>query len=166
MRTIRSGVIVAGLGVAVLLGGCTSASTAAPSPSSTAGSSSTSTSVGTVKTTTSAPTSTIKPLPAATVQHTLPTKIKDTPALRTTILLTGCEKAAGGWKATGTAKNTGSGPATYDVVVFFTDKYSRVVDSATTKFTVAGGRSATWAAAQKFTPPDGVKCVLRGVSKA
>ena len=99
------------------------------------------------------------------MQHAVPTKIKDTPALRTSILLTGCDKASGGWQAKGTAKNTGSAKATYQVVVFFTDRYSRVVDSATTDFTVAAGKTADWVAHQKFTPPTGVKCVLRGVSK-
>ena len=180
MRRIRSGVIGAALGVAVVLGGCTSGSTAAPAPSATTGSSTSpgrAATAGSAKTTgatgspkagssaAKAPTSTIKPLPAATVQHALPTKLKDTPALRTSILLTGCEKAAGGWQATGTAKNSGSAKATYQVVVFFTDKYSRVIDSSTTNFTVSAGTTDKWSASKNFTPPAGVQCVLRAVRK-
>ena len=105
-------------------------------------------------------------LPAVKLQHPLPKDLKDTPALRTSVLLTGCEKASGGWQATGTAKTASGKAADYRVVVFFTDQYSRIVDSASVTVKVPAGKTGTWTAPQKFTPPAGVKCVLRAISAA
>ena len=110
----------------------------------------------------------VTPIPAVTTQHKIPddAQLKDTPALRTTILLTGCAKADDGWAATGTAKNTDAKDASYRVTVFFTDKYSRVIDFAATTVAVKAGKTADWKTVQKFEPPAGTKCVLRAVSKA
>ncbi|MET3806016.1 hypothetical protein ABIB25_003024 [Nakamurella sp. UYEF19] len=110
---------------------------------------------------------TVTPLPAAAPQHSIPkdSQIKDTPALRTSILLTGCSRSASGWEATGTAKNSAAGASTFRVLVFFTDKYSRVIDSATTEVVVKAGQTHGWTARQKFKPPAGTQCVLRAVRK-
>lgn len=105
-------------------------------------------------------------LPPVSPQHPIPAadELTDDPSLRTSILLTGCEAAENGWQGRGTAANSGEAEATFRVVVFFTDAYSRVVDSSTVDVVVPGGGSAEWTAAQEFTAPEGVQCVLRAVS--
>lgn len=105
-------------------------------------------------------------LPPVSPQHPIPgtDELADDPALRTSILLTGCEAAENGWQGRGTAANSGAEDATYKVVVFFTDPYSRVVDSSSIEVAVPAGGTVDWAAAQQFTAPEGVQCVLRAVS--
>lgn len=100
-------------------------------------------------------------------QHPIPSdnQIVEVPALRKTIALTGCSAADGGWSGTGTAQNPDSKDETYRILVFFTDKYSRTIDSATTQVKVGAGKTANWTATAKFSPPAGTQCVLRGLSK-
>jgi hypothetical protein len=101
-------------------------------------------------------------------QHPIPAdnQIVEVPALRKTILMTGCKAADGGWSGTGTAKNADKAEETYKILVFFTDKYSRTIDSATTTVKVAAGQTANWTAKTSFKAPQGTQCVLRGLSKA
>lgn len=90
--------------------------------------------------------------------------IADNPDLREIVLQTGCAAVDGGWAATGTAENPGTGDVTYRVVVIFTDAQSRGVTSSTVDVPVAAGETADWTAAAEFSPPSGTQCVLAGVA--
>ncbi len=98
-------------------------------------------------------------------QHPIPsgTRIVEVPALRKTIALTSCRAAAHGWSGSGTAKNPTTRAQTYHLLVFFTDRFSRTIDSARTTVRVAGGASGHWTAMRKFDAPKGTQCVLRGL---
>ena len=156
--------------------GTLAAATSTPSTPSPAGTStgksapgrSTSGAASTAAPTPTSSSSALKPLPVATAQHAIPkdSAIKDTPSLRTAVLLTGCQKSASGWSAGGTAKNAAATAATFTVLVFFTDRYSRVIDSATTSISVRPKSTGSWTAEQKFDPPAGTQCVLRAVRKS
>lgn len=97
-------------------------------------------------------------------QHPLPSAIPNNPRLRHSITITGCSAIPGGWKASGTAVNTGSAPISYKITIFFTTPHSTVIDYADTSVTVAPGKKGTWTAQQKFATVPGMICALRGVS--
>ncbi|MTD16652.1 hypothetical protein GIS00_22200 [Nakamurella sp. YIM 132087] len=174
MSASRPLIAALGLAAAAVLTACTT-STAGPAPTplttaSSSGGSGTTTPTSSSSTTTGGSDATssskVTPIPPVTAQHEIPADkdIDDTPELRLSVLLTGCGKTDGGWRALGTAANPGRSAADYTILVFFTDKYSRVVDSAETTVKVEPGAKKSWQAAQKFEPPAGTQCVLRAVS--
>jgi len=104
----------------------------------------------------------------AGVQHELPSgsALDNTPALYEQVALTGCDATPDGWRAEGTAENTGAEALTYAVLVLFTDAQARSVDSATTEVTVAPGETGAWRAERDFQAPAGTLCVVRAVTQA
>lgn len=150
---VAAAIAVSGL---LALGGCTGSS-GGPStgPTTPAPASSTSTTPS-IESPVAAPTRAQASIPAAG-------SIVEQPALRRVVRLTGCSSATDGWKATGAARNPGDSPTTYRLLVFFTDKYSRVIDYARTSVHVGPGASSAWTAEASFDPPAGTQCVLRGL---
>jgi uncharacterized lipoprotein YajG len=103
-------------------------------------------------------------LPKGVQQATaVPTSVPNTPELRKNVTLAACEKADGGWQASGTATNPGGDPADYTVTVFFTTDKGTVLGTADTKVTVAPGEKKPWTVAAHLTPAPTTRCVLRGV---
>jgi hypothetical protein len=102
---------------------------------------------------------------AAVAQNTLPaaSAIANDIAKRPSVAVTKCVASDGGWTASGTAKNSGTGDATYAITIFFTNAHATVQDYATTSVTVPAGKSVDWTAAKKFTASTPTNCVLRGV---
>ena len=98
-------------------------------------------------------------------QNTLPaaSAIANDVAKRKSVAITKCAASDGGWTASGTAKNSGTGDATYAITIFFTNAHATVQDYATTSVTVKAGQSADWTASKKFTASTPTNCVLRGV---
>jgi hypothetical protein len=126
------------------LAGCTA--TGAPSPSPTASASD------------------VTGLPKGVQQATdVPTDVVNTPALRGSVEITECSAADGGWKAEGTAKNTGDAAKTYTITVFFTTDHGTVIGTGDTKVDVEPGKTEDWTVAAKLTPAPKTLCVLRGV---
>jgi hypothetical protein len=102
---------------------------------------------------------------AAAAQNTLPaaSAIANDVAKRSSVSVTKCAASDGGWTASGTARNSGTGDATYAITIFFTNSHATVQDYATTSVTVGAGKSVDWTAAKKFTASTPTNCVLRGV---
>jgi hypothetical protein len=101
----------------------------------------------------------------AVAQNTLPaaSAIANDVAKRPSVAVTKCVASDGGWTASGTAKNSGTGDATYAITIFFTNAHATVQDYATTSVTVPAGKSVDWSAAKKFAASTPTNCVLRGV---
>ncbi len=99
------------------------------------------------------------------VQHAIPmgAALTNVPRLYEQVTLTGCGATADGWQATGTAANESSTEQTLRVLVLFTDAQARTVDSASTTVTVPVDSSETWTAEQKFSAPEGTRCLVRSV---
>ena len=103
-------------------------------------------------------------LPAGVQQATeVPTAVPNTPELRRAVTVSSCEKAAGGWKATGTAKNTTDAPVELTVTIFFTSDKGTVLGTGDTKVAVEPQAETRWTVASKLTPTPKTLCVLRGV---
>jgi hypothetical protein len=131
-------------GVALVVSGCTQG------PAPTAGPTSAATDVA--------------GLPHGVQQATeVPTDVPNTPDLRKNVTLAGCEKADGGWQASGTATNPGSDPVDYTVTVFFTTDKGTVLGTADTKVRVDPGEKKNWDVTAQLTPAPRTTCVLRGV---
>lgn len=109
--------------------------------------------------------STLTPVPEVTPAQELPdpAAYQDTPALRDLVLVTGYDATDAGWAATGTAANPGTETATYGVLVYFTDSYSRGVAASEIEIEVGPGETVDWTAAQDVWGEDGTLCVLRAV---
>jgi hypothetical protein len=84
-------------------------------------------------------------------------------AKRKSIVVTKCGASDGGWTASGTATNSGTGDTTYAITIFFTNAHATVEDFATASVSVKAGQSQDWTAAKKFTASSPTNCVLRGV---
>jgi len=93
----------------------------------------------------------------------LPAHILNDVQLRKNVLLTRCQPAKQGWKASGTATNPGKARADYAITVFFTTSSATVIGSGVTHVRVAPGAHKTWTASGSFTPAPATSCVLRGV---
>ncbi len=103
-------------------------------------------------------------LPSGVVGATaVPTAVPNKPALRTKVAINACAAAAGGWAASGTARNPGKTSTTYRITVFFTTKNATVIGTAATKVHVPSGATRRWRADAKFTAANPTQCVLRGV---
>ncbi|MCR1786055.1 hypothetical protein KVF89_26205 [Nocardioides carbamazepini] len=110
-----------------------------------------------------------RPAPAFTgVRHELPTgaALDNDPDLYEHVAQTGCEATADGWKAEGSAENTGTEARTFVVLVLFTDPQGRSVDSASASVTVGPGETGDWIAERDFDAPAGTLCVVRAVNQA
>ena len=142
--------------VAALVAGCTSSGSAKDSQSSSRAT------AAAPKSASAAPAAKVAPvyqgkIPAAKSIGNVVTK-------RKAVTLAGCAATAGGWKATGTAKNTGTKSAKYTITVFFTTSKATVQSYAKTTVDVAAGSSAQWTATRAFPAAKGTLCVLRGVA--
>ena len=142
---------------AVLVAGCTSSSSSTSAAKSSSGSTAPAGHSASATPTTKA---------AAIYQGKLPAAkaIGNTVAKRKAVTLAGCTAMPGGWKATGTARNTGAKTASYTITIFFTTSKATVQSYASTKVQVAPGASKAWSAAGKFPAAKGTLCVLRGVA--
>jgi hypothetical protein len=119
---------------------------------------------------TATPTASATPPPTfAGVEHKLPKgkALRNDPDLYKTVALTGCERSADGWRATGTiAKDTGRAgkAAAVSILVFFTDAQARAIDSARTTVEPSPEGPTPWTAGRAFDTPSHVRCVVRAVS--
>ena len=137
-------VVLAAAGALLLLVGCTSGPGSTPTSTHTA--------------------TDVAGLPKGVQQATnVPTAVPNTPALRKNVTLAACEKADGGWKASGTATNPGGDAVDYTVTVFFTTDKGTVLGTADTTLTIAPGEKKPWNVTAKLTPAPTTTCVLRGV---
>ncbi|MDQ6523248.1 hypothetical protein RB608_06535 [Nocardioides sp. LHD-245] len=100
------------------------------------------------------------------VQHELPdgAALDNDPDLYEHVTQTGCEATTEGWRAEGTAENTGTEEQAFSVLVLFTDPQGRSVDSAATSVTVGPGETGDWIAERDFDAPAGTLCVVRAVN--
>ena len=149
---MRSGLIRAvtlGAVAVALTAGCTSSSKKAVTPTKTGG------------TTVSSPARATGP---TLVQGTLPKSVANDKSLRSNVVLTKCAAVAGGWGASGTAKNPGTSDLTYTIVVYFTTTSSTTLSFAQTTVAVAPGKTATWSASKKFPAVAQMLCPIVGVS--
>jgi hypothetical protein len=164
MRTGRATVAAAALVVGVSLTGCSiggSDHKASSSPASTISSAKGSSSAKATGGATPGK-ATGKQTPVARVS--LPPSVGNVVKKRKSIVMSTCAVAPGGWKAAGTASNSGTTAAKYTITVFFTNPKATVEGYAVTNVTVAPGKSASWTATGKFTAASGSLCVLRGVA--
>ncbi|WP_127473919.1 hypothetical protein [Microbacterium sulfonylureivorans] len=119
----------------------------------------------TAETATSSPTaSDITGLPEGVQQATdVPTDVPNDPDVRGDVELTTCEEAEGGWRASGTASNSGTSTKDYTITVFFTTEGGTVIGAGDTELSVAAGESSEWSVTGELTPAPTTNCVLRGV---
>lgn len=108
--------------------------------------------------------STSSELPASAAK--VPTSVANDPKIRKQVVLNqkDCTAMPGGWQAGGTATNSGTGPTTFSITVFFTTTHATVLSYAQTKVRVDAGKSQKWSLESKFAAPKSVLCVLRGVA--
>jgi hypothetical protein len=93
----------------------------------------------------------------------IPTKVANNVAMRKHVTMSSCEKADGGWSASGTATNPATTPVGYTITVFFTTAAATVVDTAQTHVDVAAGGKQAWTVTKKFHAAPSMRCVLVGV---
>lgn len=101
---------------------------------------------------------------ALPAQHPVPASVANSDLLRKQVAITACAAIPGGWEAKGTATNPAATSITYRITIFFTTPQATVLDDAVTTVLVQPGKTATWAASQKFTTVSHMNCVLRGVA--
>jgi hypothetical protein len=107
---------------------------------------------------------------AATAARSIPLKVPNSVSARKAVTLTGCSATGAGGLATGTvtapaAKTaTAAKAATYSITVFFTTPETTVLDYATAIVHATPGKAVPWRASGHFKAPQGMRCVLRGVS--
>ncbi len=101
---------------------------------------------------------------AALVQHALPKRITNQPAVRKSVVQTSCSAIASGWSASGTAKNSTATTRTYRIVVYFTTVHATTLDFARTSVRVAPGHTAKWTASKKFAAQKQMLCPMPGIS--
>jgi hypothetical protein len=105
-----------------------------------------------------------RPSPTVVQNKDIPTSgVLNKPALRKSVVITGCARTAKGWRASGTAAAPHSRSHTYKITIFFATSGGTVEDFAETEVDVAAGRTATWHAAKTFPALAGTRCILRGV---
>jgi hypothetical protein len=164
-RATITGCVVAGLVLTACTGSHTNnAASATPGSSSapvatTSAPATSGSAPGTVKPGSSAGTS-VHPTASAV---SLPPSVSNVVAKRKSVALTGCASAGAGWKASGTATNSGSTAADYAITVFFTDEHATVESFAATTVAVAPGKTEHWEASKNFAASKKTLCVLRGV---
>ena len=102
-------------------------------------------------------------LPAGVAPAPIPTDVPNAVEARSTVVMTSCKAAPGGWQASGTVSNPGTTTVDYTITVFFTTAKATVIDSAQTKVSVDPGAKKSWSAIKKFGAASQMLCVLRGV---
>lgn len=137
---VAIGVALAGAG---LLTGCTSSSTSHAKSS-----------VAAAKTTAS----------PTLVQGKLPDKITNSVKIRQFVTQTKCAAIAGGWSASGTAKNPTAAIRTYKITVFFTTTKATTLNFAIATVKVAPAKTGTWTASKKFPAQKQMLCPMPGIS--
>jgi hypothetical protein len=144
MTVHKKAVFLASGAIILLLAGCVSTPKAGPAASA-------SSSVA------------IPGLPAGVVPAAIPTDVPNSVEARSSVAMTSCEAAPGGWAAAGTVTNSGKTAVDYTITVFFTTTKATVIDSAQTKVSVDPGSKKSWTATKKFGAASQMLCVLRGV---
>jgi hypothetical protein len=98
-------------------------------------------------------------------QHPLPnpSQITNSVKLRQQVAITGCTATPDGWRATGSAVNSGAKPHDFEITVFFTTTSATVLDYARTTVKVPPGQTGKWTASATFKAEPNMRCVLRGV---
>ncbi len=140
--------------VAALVAGCTSSSSPKKDSSSS----------GSVAPSSASATPAAKVAPVYQGKVPAAKSIGNLTTKRKAVTLASCAAEPGGWKASGTAKNTGTKQTSYTITVFFTTSKATVQSYAKTTVKVAPGLSAQWTAAGRFPAAKGTLCVLRGVA--
>lgn len=95
----------------------------------------------------------------------LPTEVPNSAEDRANVAIGTCEASDGGWRAGGTAVNTGDAEVTYEITVFFTTEGGTVIGYGGTEAAVPASKTADWSVEAEFVAPDSTQCVLRGVAK-
>lgn len=94
----------------------------------------------------------------------VPSDIPNDPAVRSDVTLVGCAPTTGGgWRAHGVIRNDLADSHRYRITVFFTNRGSTVIGTASTMVTVSSGASKSWQASGAAQPASPTLCVLRGV---
>ncbi len=93
----------------------------------------------------------------------IPTSVANNPDLRSSVALSGCALAPGGWEASGTAGNQAKTVARYTITVFFTTGDATVEGFGSTKVDISPGKRADWRVRARFPADPTTTCVLRGV---
>jgi hypothetical protein len=87
--------------------------------------------------------------------------------LRPYVAIESCASTAGGWTASGSARNPGRVPTAYRITIFFTSSQATVEGFGDTIASIPAGKSAHWSVTSKIPAPDPhSQCVLRGVGPA
>jgi hypothetical protein len=86
------------------------------------------------------------------------------PAFRAQVTFSDCNKANGGWEASGTIKNSGKASRTYRLTVFFTDSSNNVLGTGHGSFRIRAGQSGPWMVKTSYETIAHLYCVLAGVS--
>jgi hypothetical protein len=103
-------------------------------------------------------------LPSGVVGATsVPTSVPNEVALRADVGMSSCAPHAGGWMATGSARNPRTKATTYKITVFFTSSRATVIGTARASVRVPPGGNRRWTASSAFHPAKPTLCVLRGV---
>jgi len=93
----------------------------------------------------------------------VPAAVPNKTALRADVAMSSCSPHAGGWMASGSARNPRKKATTYKITVFFTSNQATVIGTARTSVRVPPGGTEHWTATSKFHPAKPTLCVLRGV---
>lgn len=94
----------------------------------------------------------------------VPTAVPNKPAWRKNVVVTTCTAADHGWAAHGTVRNPAKRALVYHLTVFFTTTSATVLGVGRARVRVLSGATQPWQATGRFTAPNKVLCVLRGVS--
>lgn len=102
--------------------------------------------------------------PGVQQDQNVPADVPNNSTDRPKVQVAKCEAVAGGWSASGTAKNTDSAPKDYVITIFFTTDHGTVIGHGSTTVKVPAGGQNNWSVVTKLTPVPNALCVLRGVS--
>lgn len=101
---------------------------------------------------------------AAAAAPRVPLTVPNSVRSRKAVILTGCAATAAGGHASGTVIAPGTSAETYLITVFFTTRQATVIGYGTAMVRAAPGKATPWAVGRHFKAPQGMRCVLRGVS--
>lgn len=98
--------------------------------------------------------------PAPRVPLAVPNSVR----ARKAVTLTSCAATGTGGHAAGTVRAPGTSAATYTITVFFTTPQATVIGYGTAMVRGRPGKASPWTIGRHFKAPQGMRCVLRGVS--
>jgi hypothetical protein len=101
---------------------------------------------------------------AAATAPRVPLTVPNSVRARQAVTLTSCAATGAGGHAAGTVIAPGTSAATFTITVFFTTRQATVIGYGTAKVRAVPGRTIPWAVGRHFKAPQGMRCVLRGVS--